>query len=95
MAAAVIVVTLLVVILNRVVLSPLALVTSHAVAIGEGKDLTTRLNFEDRDEIGVLAREFDRMVARVAESRSQLIDQSFHAARPKSRPMSCIMSATS
>ena len=37
MAAAVIVVTLLVVILNRVVLSPLALVTSHAVAIGEGK----------------------------------------------------------
>jgi signal transduction histidine kinase len=81
MAAAVIVVTLLVVILNRVVLSPLALVTSHAVAIGEGKDLTTRLNFKDKDEIGVLAREFDRMVARVAESRSQLIDQSFQAGK--------------
>ena len=81
MAAAVIVVTLLVVILNRVVLSPLALVTSHAVAIGEGKDLTTRLNFKDRDEIGVLAREFDRMVARVAESRRQLMDQSFHAGK--------------
>jgi signal transduction histidine kinase len=81
MAAAVIVVTLLVVILNRMVLSPLALVTSHAVAIGEGKDFTTRLNFKDRDEIGVLAREFDRMVARVAESRSQLIDQSFHAGK--------------
>jgi two-component system, NtrC family, sensor kinase len=81
MAAAVIVVTLLVVILNRVVLSPLALVTSHAVSIGEGRDLTTRLNFKDRDEIGVLAREFDRMVERVAESRSQLIDQSFHAGK--------------
>jgi signal transduction histidine kinase len=81
MAAAVIVVTLLVVILNRMVLSPLALVTSHAVAIGEGKDFTTRLNFKDGDEIGVLAREFDRMVARVAESRSQLIDQSFHAGK--------------
>ena len=79
MAAAVIVVTLLVVILNRVVLSPLALVTRHAVAIGEGKDLSTRLNFKDRDEIGVLAHEFDRMVARVAESHRQLIDQSFHA----------------
>ncbi len=81
MAAAVIVVTLLVVILNRVVLSPLALVTRHAVAIGEGKDLSTRLNFKDRDEIGVLAREFDRMVARVADSRSQLIDQSFDAGK--------------
>jgi len=81
MAAAVIVVILLVVILNRVVLSPLARVTRHAVAIGEGKDLSTRLNFKDQDEIGVLAREFDRMVARVGESRGQLIDQSFHAGR--------------
>jgi signal transduction histidine kinase len=79
--AAVIFVILLAVILNRVVLSPLDRVTRHAVAIGEGKDLTTRLNFKDTDEIGVLAREFDRMVARVAESRSQLIDQSFHAGK--------------
>src|SRR2546429_9895450 len=31
------------------------------------------------DEIGVLARELDRMVARVAESRTQLVDQSFQA----------------
>jgi signal transduction histidine kinase len=64
-----------------VVLSPLALVTRHAIAIGEGKDLTTRLNFKGSDEIGALAREFDRMVARVAESRSQLSDQSFQAGR--------------
>jgi signal transduction histidine kinase len=49
------------------------------VAIGEGKDLTTRLDFNSEDEIGVLAREFDRMVARVAESRRQLVDQSFQA----------------
>jgi len=81
LVAAVMVVLLLVFILNRVVLSPLALVTRHAIAIGEGKDLTTRLNFRRNDEIGVLAREFDRMVARVAESRSQLSDQSFQAGR--------------
>jgi len=77
--AAVVVLLLLVVILNRVVLTPLARVTRHAVAIGEGKDLTTRLDFNSEDEIGVLAREFDRMVARVAESRRQLVDQSFQA----------------
>ena len=73
LAAAVLMVTLLMVILNRVVLSPLALVTRHAVRIGEGKDFTTRLDFKGQDEIAVLAREFDRMVERVAESRSQLV----------------------
>jgi len=77
--AAVIVLILLMFILDRLVLNPLARVTRHAVAIGEGKDLTTRLDFKANDEIGVLACEFDRMVARVAESRAELIDQSFQA----------------
>ena len=70
---------LLVFVLNRIVLGPLARVTRHAVSIGEGADLTARLNSQVRDEVGVLAREFDRMVERVAESRRQLVDQSFRA----------------
>jgi two-component system, NtrC family, sensor kinase len=78
-AAAVIVLLLLVVQLNRVILDPLGLVTRHAVAVGEDKDLSTRLALQRQDEIGVLAREFDRMVERVAESRRRLIDQSFQA----------------
>ncbi len=77
--AAVLVVIVLAVTLNRVVLNPLARMTGHAVEIGRNEDLTTRLNFDRHDEIGVLAREFDRMVARVAESRGQLVDQSFKA----------------
>ena len=71
--------TLLVIVLNRVVLAPLAHVTRHAVAIGEGTDLTARLNLPGRDEVAVLAGEFDRMVGRLAESRRQLVDQSFQA----------------
>jgi len=78
-AAAVVVLVLLVIILNRVILTPLARVTRHAVAIGADKDLTTRLDSTSNDEIGVLAREFDRMVARVAESRRELVDQSFQS----------------
>jgi two-component system, NtrC family, sensor kinase len=79
LVAAVVVLILLVVILNRVVLTPLARVTRHAVAIGAGEDLTRRLDFNSSDEIGVLAHEFDGMVARVAESRRQVVDQSFQA----------------
>ena len=66
MIAAVIIVVLLVILLNRAVLNPLGRVTRHAVAIGAGADLTTRLDFEGKDEISVLAREFDGMVAHVA-----------------------------
>src|SRR5256885_11510428 len=32
----------------------------HAVALDEGRDLTTRLDLARTDEIGVLARELDR-----------------------------------
>ena len=78
-AAAFFVLILLVVVLNRAILRPLALVTRHAVALGEDKDLTTRLDLKRKDEFGVLAREFDRMVERVAESRMQLVDQSYEA----------------
>jgi two-component system, NtrC family, sensor kinase len=78
-AAAIVVLFLLVVVLNRVILNPLALMTRHAVEVGKGTDLTTRLDLRRRDEMGVLAREFDNMVERVADSRTQLVDQSFQA----------------
>ncbi|MBV8405051.1 MAG: HAMP domain-containing protein [Gammaproteobacteria bacterium] len=78
-AAAVIVLVLLVLVLNRVILRPLAQLTRHAVALGEDPDLTTPLALPRRDEFGVLARELDRMVERVADSRMQLVDQSFQA----------------
>jgi signal transduction histidine kinase len=37
------------------------------------------LDLDTRDEIGLLAREFDSMVARVEETRSELVDKSFQA----------------
>jgi signal transduction histidine kinase/DNA-binding response OmpR family regulator len=71
--AAIVVLAVLVVVLNRLVLTPLARMTRHAVSIGAGTDFTARLDFQGRDEIGVLARELDRMVGRIAESRNQLV----------------------
>lgn len=79
LGAAVVVFMLLLGALHRLILRPLALVTRHAVAIGKDKDLSGRLALAGSDEIAVLAQEFDRMVARVAESRTQLVDQSYQA----------------
>src|SRR6202035_5130036 len=77
--AAVTVLLLLVVALNRIVLKPLARVTRHAVATATGPDLSAPLSLPGHDEIALLAREFDRMVERVADSRRQVVDQSFQA----------------
>jgi two-component system NtrC family sensor kinase len=78
LAAVVVVLVLLIVVLNRVILEPLGAITRHAVAVGEGGDAAP-LALKRDDEMGVLAHEFDRMVRRVAESRMQLVDQSFQA----------------
>jgi two-component system, NtrC family, sensor kinase len=72
-------VMLLIGVISRVILNPLAVVTRHAVRVGQDEDLTTRLDLKRHDEIGVLGRELDRMMERVAESRTLLVDQSFEA----------------
>jgi len=79
LGAAIVALLFTLVALNRTVFEPLGQVTRHAVAIGAGDDLTTRLNLKRNDEIGALANEFDRMVAQVAQSRRQLVDHSFQA----------------
>ena len=76
---AVAVLLLMLIMLDRMVLAPLGRVTRHAIALSTDDDLTPRLNLNRTDEIGALAREFDSMVAQLAESRRQLIDNSFNA----------------
>ncbi|MFO1400172.1 MAG: CHASE4 domain-containing protein [Steroidobacteraceae bacterium] len=74
-----ILVALLLWLLNRSILDPLARMTRHVVAIGRSDDLDARLALARRDELGELAREFDHMLGQLAQARRQLIDQSFDA----------------
>lgn len=75
----VIVLLVLVVALRRMVLRPVSRLTRHAVQIGEGDDLSKRMNVNRQDELGVLARELDRMVDKLADARRRLVDQSYEA----------------
>jgi sensor domain CHASE-containing protein len=77
--AAVMILMLLLVVLNRLVLTKIGRMTRHAVRVGTGDDLRARLDFKGNDEIARLAHEFDRMVERVAESRRALEDHSFQS----------------
>jgi two-component system, NtrC family, sensor kinase len=77
--SAAIVLAVLLIVLNRMILAPLTRVTQHAVRIGNADDLTARLNIKRRDEIGVLASQFDQMVDQLASSRRALLDQSYQS----------------
>lgn len=60
--------------LQRAVIAPIAELTSHAVAIGKSDDVTRRIGSRRGDEVGVLAREFDSMLGKLADSRAQIVD---------------------
>ncbi|MGF1642477.1 MAG: CHASE4 domain-containing protein [Thiotrichales bacterium] len=70
---------LMLVLLRRTVFEPVARLTAHATALGAHDDLNGRLNLNRSDEIGTLAREFDRMVDRLAETRQRLLEQSYQS----------------
>jgi sensor domain CHASE-containing protein/signal transduction histidine kinase len=78
-AAALVTFLLLAALLNRYVLRPLTQLTQHAVAVAENPEITQRLDLREADEFGKLAREFDSMVKRLAQTRRELVDQSFQA----------------
>ncbi len=77
-AAAVVLATLLV-LLGRIVLSPLALVTDHAQRIAAADDLSARLAYVRSDELGTLATAIDNMVERLTQTRRELVDRSFES----------------
>ncbi len=78
-AAGAIVLIVLLVELNRSILAPLGRITRHAVVIGERDDTRARLNLDRNDELGTLAREFDRMMDRLMAVRRELVDRSFES----------------
>ena len=75
----VIVVMVLILTIRHMILGPVSRMTQHAVRIAEHDDLTVRLALDRRDELGILAREFDKMVDKLEDARRRLVDHSFEA----------------
>jgi sensor domain CHASE-containing protein len=65
--------------LNESVIRPILAITRHVGRIGGQDDLSARIALSRDDEIGELATEFDGMLARMAETRQRLFDQSYRA----------------
>ena len=75
----VLVILVLILTMRHMILGPVSRMTRHAVRIAEHDDLTMRLALDRRDELGVLAREFDKMVDKLLDARRRLVDHSFEA----------------
>jgi sensor domain CHASE-containing protein len=67
----------LLVTMRRTLLDPISELTAQALLVGSRQDLSVRLGSKRRDELGLLSREFDRMVEQLAQAREQLSAQSY------------------
>lgn len=67
--------------LQSSVVLPLARLTAQAVRVGERDELTLSVSQHRNDEIGILSREFESMMRKLAASRAELMDASRNAGK--------------
>lgn len=72
-AAGLLLLAVLLFVLRRTVVDPLAQLTRHAVEIGQSDDYARSVALERGDEIGTLSREFERMMRKLEASRGELV----------------------
>ena len=66
-------------VLRSMVVRPLLILGDHMIRVGRNNDLRARLAMGRTDEIGTLANEFDRMVARLRDARSHMLEVAHRA----------------
>jgi diguanylate cyclase (GGDEF)-like protein len=72
--AGLVLLVLITTLLQRIVLGPLQSLTDHARAIRGSGSLSARLRLERRDEIGLLANEFDLMMGEIEQKSAELAE---------------------
>ncbi len=60
-------------VLQRTVINPLTRFTRFAIQVAETDDTSARMQMDRPDEVGILSREFDRMLEEIERSRSLLV----------------------
>lgn len=61
----------LIILMQRTVARPIAALTRHMTRIGREEELTAYTGPQSRDEVGTLAREFNRMIQRLGQDRAK------------------------
>jgi two-component system, NtrC family, sensor kinase len=76
LSAGLLMLLVLLTVLQRIVVSPLGRLTDHVVRIGQSEDTRAHIDLADgrQDEIGILAREFEGMLQKLARSRAAVVE---------------------
>ncbi len=80
-AAALLDMTVIGIAVTLLVARPIRSLTRQVTQIAASGDLSARLNWERRDELGTLAAQFDRMIGELADARRILLDMSYQIGR--------------
>ncbi len=79
--AALVLMFALMVLLQKIVLTPLKSLMSNAVLVGLDDTADVHFGIDRDDEVGVLSREFDNMMEKLAASRAALVDTAREAGK--------------
>ena len=63
--------------MQKIVLGPIASLTRHVLAIRHSGDLSSQLKVQGSDEVGLLTEEFNLMITRLHETKHKLQEQYF------------------
>lgn len=66
------VVLLVIVILKKNIISPISILTGHALEVSKSGDLSARIHLSQKDEIGLLGREINRMLCQMEQQTTEL-----------------------
>lgn len=80
-AGGLVILLVLIGLLQKTVLSPISALMRNAVKIGADDTADVRFDLDREDEIGVLSREFDHMMEKLAASRAALVDTAREAGK--------------
>ncbi len=63
---------IIILVMKKTIISPITRLTDHVLSLSETRNYSMRLKIKRRDEIGTLARGFDRMVEKIEQQTEEL-----------------------
>jgi diguanylate cyclase (GGDEF)-like protein len=64
---------IIILIMKRTIITPISRLTDHVLSLAETQNYSMRLKLNRSDEVGILAREFDKMVEKIEDQTKNLI----------------------
>lgn len=70
---------LVIISLQKLIVTPVARLTRHVIDLGRSHDLTGQVDVMSKDEIGTLFSEYNRTVRALSDARNRLLEQSYYS----------------